>query len=108
MPPSSSSDGGARAPEPISSTGLEQEPGIGLRALSGRLAEEFGVDSRALARVAAVFNDVREQAPDLFVQAAGALDSAFTRARTPGSAEIEQAMEVLCCCVKLASLEKHS
>lgn len=26
----------------------------------------------------------------------------------PGLVEIEQAMEVLCCCVKLASLEKHS
>lgn len=26
----------------------------------------------------------------------------------PGLSEIEQAMEVLCCCVKLASLEKHS
>ena len=90
MPPSSSSDGGAGAPEPITSTGLEQEPGIGLRALIGRLAEEFSVDSKTLARVASVFGAVREQAPDLFVPAAGALDSAFVRAHTPGGAEIEQ------------------
>jgi predicted signal transduction protein with EAL and GGDEF domain len=89
MPPSSSSDGGGRAPEPISSTGLEQEPGIGLRALSGRLAEEFSVDSKTLARVASVFNEVRERAPDLFVPAAGALDSALTRLKTADGAEIE-------------------
>ena len=89
MPPSSSSDGGAGAPEPITRTGLEQEPGVGLRELIGRLAEEFSVDSKTLAGVASVFNEVREQAPDLFVPAAGALDSAFTRAKTPGSGEIE-------------------
>jgi len=89
MPPSSSSDGGGLAPEPISSTGLEHEPGIGLRALIGRLAEEFSVDSKTLARVTSVFNEVRNRAPDLFVPAAGALDSAFANAKTPGSAEIE-------------------
>ncbi|MGH8649193.1 MAG: hypothetical protein ACREUP_07780, partial [Burkholderiales bacterium] len=60
-----------------------------MRALIGRLAEEFSVDSRTLARVVSVLNDVREQAPDLFIPAAGALDSAFARAKTPGGAEIE-------------------
>ena len=89
MPPSSSSDGGAAAPESVSSTGLEQEPGIGLRALIGRIAEAFSIDSRTLARVATVSGEVREQAPDLYVAAAGALDSALARAKTSGGADIE-------------------
>ena len=42
--------------------GPEQEPGVGLRALVGRLAEEFGVDSKVLARVASVYREVRERA----------------------------------------------
>ena len=50
-----------------------------LDALTARLAEEFGATSETLAAVAAVFGDVRERAPDLFVPAAGALDAAFAK-----------------------------
>jgi len=57
--------------------GSADDPGVGLKALVGRLAEEFSVDAPTLARVATVFGEVRERAPDLFVPAAGALASAF-------------------------------
>ena len=67
MSPNSSSDGGGNAPDPAASAGPEQEPRIGLRALVGRLAEEFGVDAKVLARVASVYREVGERAPDLFV-----------------------------------------
>lgn len=88
MPPSSSSDGGARAPDPAAA-GLELQPGVGLGALVGRLAEEFGTDSKTLARVASVFGEVRERAPDLFVPAAGALDTAFAQAQSADGAGVE-------------------
>lgn len=87
MPPSSSSDGGAGAPEPAAAAGSEQEPGVGLRALVGRLAEEFGVDRKVLARVASIHREVGERAPDLFVPAAGALGPAFAQADAPTGAE---------------------
>jgi diguanylate cyclase (GGDEF)-like protein len=79
----------------VSSTGLEQEPGIGLRALIGRLAEEFSVDSRTVARVASVFGEVRERAPDLFVAAAGGLDAALSKVGAAGGAEIEAVFSAL-------------
>ena len=89
MPPNSSSDGGARAPDPAATAGPDQEPGVGPSALVGRLAEEFGVDTRILARVASVFGEVRERAPDLFVPAAGALAPAFSRAEASAGADVE-------------------
>jgi len=73
----------APAPEP------EKEPGVGLRALVGRLAEEFSADQQTLARVASVFVEVRDQAPDLFVPAAAALVPAFTDASASGGDNVE-------------------
>jgi diguanylate cyclase (GGDEF)-like protein len=89
MPPNSSSDGGARAPDPAVTAGPEQEPGVGLRALVGRLAEEFGVDTKIVARVASMFGEVRERAPDLFVPAAGALAPAFSHTEASAGADAE-------------------
>jgi predicted signal transduction protein with EAL and GGDEF domain len=94
MPPSSSSDGGAGAPQPAAA-GPSEEPGGGLRALVERLAGEFSVDSRTLARVGIVFAEVRERAPDLFVPAAGALAPAFEQAKTSGSAGLEPVFQAL-------------
>ena len=71
------------APEPA------KESGVGLRALVGRLAEEFSADQQTLARVAAVFAEVRERAPDLFVPAAGALAPAFESAAASGGRDVE-------------------
>lgn len=68
IPPNSSS-------ENVDSGAAADAPSLG--ALIARLAEEFGAGSDTLSAVAAVFNDVRERAPDLFVPAAGALDAAF-------------------------------
>jgi diguanylate cyclase (GGDEF)-like protein len=87
MPPNSSSDGGGNAPDPAASSGPEQEPRVGLRALVGRLAEEFGVDNKILARIASVYQEVGERAPDLFVPAAGALAPAFSHTEASAGAE---------------------
>jgi predicted signal transduction protein with EAL and GGDEF domain len=65
------------APDSASTPGQDPKPGVDLGALVARLAEEFSVDARTLARVASVFLEVRERAPDLFVPAAGALAGAF-------------------------------
>jgi diguanylate cyclase (GGDEF)-like protein len=83
MPPNSSSDmeGGAAAPATVS------EAGQSLRALVLRLAEEFGSDARTLVRVASLFGEVRERAPDLFVPAAGTLDSALAAMAGDGNAD---------------------
>jgi len=62
------------------------EPGVGLSALIASLAEEFGAGADTLTAVAAVFRDVRERAPDLFVPAPGALDLAFAGTGVPGGA----------------------
>ena len=70
IPPNSSS-------ETADAAAVADAPSLG--ALTARLAEEFGATSETLAAVAAVFGDVRERAPDLFVPAAGALDSAFAK-----------------------------
>jgi diguanylate cyclase (GGDEF)-like protein len=69
-PPNSSSDAGA--PE-----AADGDSGAGLRALVARLAEEFSADAPTIARVASVFRDVRERAPDLFVPAPVALAPSF-------------------------------
>lgn len=74
-PPSSSSE----SPDTPAPAGEEGEAGVGLRALVARLAEEFGADAKNLARVGAVFREVRERAPDLFVPAPGALGAALER-----------------------------
>ena len=71
-------------PDPASASGREKEPSVGLRALVGRLAEEFSADHQTLARVASVFGEVRARAPDLFVPAAGALASAFADTAAAG------------------------
>jgi diguanylate cyclase (GGDEF)-like protein len=72
IPQNSSSD--------VPEAGADASPGLG--ALTARLAEEFGVSAETFSQVAAVFADVRERAPDLFVPAAGALDTAFARSAT--------------------------
>ncbi|MGH8679060.1 MAG: putative bifunctional diguanylate cyclase/phosphodiesterase [Burkholderiales bacterium] len=95
MPPNSSSDSGAGAPEPAAAAGPEPQPGVGPRALVGRLAEEFGVDSKTIARVASLFGEVRERAPDLFVPAAGALAPAFAQTEASGGADIEPVYRAL-------------
>ena len=77
MPPNISSDSGVDAPDPASASGPADAAGFDLRALMGRLAEEFGADPKTLKCVASVFEAVRERAPDLFVPAAGALAPAF-------------------------------
>lgn len=77
IPPNSSSDGGAGAQDSPVDAGSDEETGAGLKALAARLAEAFGADARTLTRVATVFRDVQERAPDLFVPAAGALPAAF-------------------------------
>jgi diguanylate cyclase (GGDEF)-like protein len=77
--PNTSSEAGS-SPPGAEAAGQEDEAGIGLRALIGRLAEEFTADAQNLARVAAVFRDVRDKAPDLFVPAGGALGPALEAA----------------------------
>jgi diguanylate cyclase (GGDEF)-like protein len=76
IPPNSSSEGAAGVRDPALDAAPEQAGGA-LGALIARLAEEFGADAGTLARVATVFEEVRERAPDLFVPAAGALAPAF-------------------------------
>lgn len=67
-------------PPNSSSETADTEAAPSLDALTARLAEEFGAGTDTLSTVAAVFADVRERAPDLFVPAAGALDAAFAKA----------------------------
>lgn len=71
------------------------EPGVGLGALISGLAEEFGAGAETLVMVAAVFRDVRERAPDLFVPAAGALDMAFSNAGGSGGDDTEPIVAAL-------------
>ncbi len=84
IPPNSSSD--ATAPP---------ETGVGLDALIARLAEEFGAGPDTLDLVATLFLDMREQAPDLFVPAAGTLDAAFTGSGVAGGADAGAIMAAL-------------
>ena len=74
------------ASESGSPSGAEQDPGAGLPALVARLAAEFGADHETLARVASMFAEVRENAPDLFVPAAGALAPALIAFSKQGAA----------------------
>ena len=75
------------AADTAAAAGAAPEGGIGLGALVARLAEDFGADRQTLARVASVFGEVRERAPDLFVPAAGTLASAFADAVASGGAD---------------------
>ena len=75
--PNISSERETAAPNPDAASAPEQESGVGLKALVGRLAEEFGADPPTLFCVASVFEEVRARAPDLFVPAAGAIAPAF-------------------------------
>ena len=75
IPPNISSDSGA---QPVAGAATpDAEAGVGLTALVGRLAEEFGVDSPTLALVASVYEEGRARAPDIFVPTAGAIGPAF-------------------------------
>lgn len=71
--------------EPLDA-GAESAPG--LEPLTQRLAEEFGATADTLRLVAALFRDVRERAPDLFVAAPGTLDIAFATAEANVSSVI--------------------
>jgi diguanylate cyclase (GGDEF)-like protein len=77
IPPNSSSEAADDA----------ANPGIGLAALTARLAEEFGAGPDTLIRVAAAFREVRDRAPDLFVPVAGTLASAFAAQAVSGGAD---------------------
>ncbi len=85
--PNSSSDGGTAGADQASSP--EQAAGVGLGALIARLAEEFSADPRTIARVAVVFAEVHDRAPDLFVPAAGALAIAFAAAAASDGADVQ-------------------
>ena len=85
--PNSSSDGAAAGADQASAP--EQAAGVGLGALVGRLAEEFSADPKTIARVASVFAEVHDRAPDLFVPAAGALAVAFAAAAASNGADVQ-------------------
>jgi diguanylate cyclase (GGDEF)-like protein len=87
IPQNSSSDGGAAVPGTAAAAGAVGEARVDLQALVRRLAEEFGADPRSLTRVAALFVEVRERAPDLFVPAAGALAPALEGIAAGGAIE---------------------
>lgn len=92
-PPNSSSADAAETALP--ELAQEDASGVELSALVRRLAEEFSADAETLARVALVFSEVRERAPDLFVPAAGALDSAFTATHSSGGADVDAIFNAL-------------
>ena len=72
---------------PPNSSSEVADPGIGLAALTARLAEEFSAGPDTLIRVAAAFREVRDRAPDLFVPVAGTLASAFAAQAVSGGAD---------------------
>jgi predicted signal transduction protein with EAL and GGDEF domain len=94
-PPNSSSDSALEAQNSAPAPGAETEPGVGLKALVLRLAEEFGADGGALARVATVFEAVRDRAPDLYVPAAGALAQAFAEVKASDGKNAEPVLSAL-------------
>ncbi len=89
IPPNSSSENTAAVTDPPTISRLQHDPAFGLRALIGRLAEDFGAGADTLARVALMFGDVRERAPDLFVPAAGALAPAFAGLAASDGTDVE-------------------
>jgi diguanylate cyclase (GGDEF)-like protein len=76
-PPNISSESDADGRNPPAADAQEQEAAVGLRALVERLAGEFGADLQTLARVAAVYEEARARAPDIFVPTAAGLAAAF-------------------------------
>lgn len=85
IPPNTSSESGGGAPGP-DHAGTDDSPGV--RALVGRLAQEFDADAAALSEVASLFEAARERAPDIFTPVTGALTAAFANvAATKGDAE---------------------
>jgi diguanylate cyclase (GGDEF)-like protein len=85
IPPNTSSEGDGNGRNPGASA-AEQEEGVDLKALVGRLAEEFGADPPTLVSVASLFAEGQERAPDIFVPAAGGLAAAFTELGAAGDA----------------------
>ncbi len=77
------------APDLPAPPAAEKESGVGLRALIGGLAENFGADRETLRRVASLFAEMLERAPDLFVPAAGALATAFAEIEKSGGGDAE-------------------
>lgn len=64
------------------------DQGVGLAALTARLAEEFNAGPDTLHRVASAFREVRDRAPDLFVPVAGTLAEAFAAQAVSGGADL--------------------
>jgi predicted signal transduction protein with EAL and GGDEF domain len=79
IPPNTSSDSAGPA--------ADADPGVGVRALVQRLAEEFGADPQTLTRVAALFVDGRERAPDIFVPVPSGLAPVFAGLAAGADAE---------------------
>ena len=92
IPPNSSSADDATNP-PSMTKGADSD---GADALVVRLAEEFGATAGTLVRVARLFREVRERAPDLFIDAAGALGPALTSTEVSGGAELTPLYSALC------------
>jgi diguanylate cyclase (GGDEF)-like protein len=65
---------------PPNSSSEPAETTASLEALCARLAEEFGVCNDTLATVSALYREVGERAPDLFVPAPGGLETALAGA----------------------------
>ena len=74
-------------PDPAPPSDTAEDPGAGAHALTVRLAEEFGVDRQAIARVASLFVDLRDHAPDLFVPAPGSVASALAGVESAGGGD---------------------
>jgi len=66
------------------SSGAVADSGEGADALVARLAGRFGVDGQSLARVASLFADLRDHAPDVLVLGAESLVHALAGMETPG------------------------
>ena len=82
-------------PDPAPFSGSSADLGDGTDALTARLAEEFGVDRQALARVASLFVELRDRAPDLFVPAAGALAPALAGMEPSGGGDVRPVFAAL-------------
>jgi len=65
---------------PPNSSSEPAQTAASLEALCARLAEEFGVGNDTVATVSALYREVGERAPDLFVPAPGGLEAALAEA----------------------------
>lgn len=68
-------------------TSSDDEQPASISPLVTRLAVEFGADASSLLSVAALFDEGRKRAPDIFLPAPGALDPAFFDLNSGGEAE---------------------